>query len=218
MLSTCNSACVDTLSLELTDQCDIYQRSEIPVRLIIAKCNTAFPEGTYTDGVHATAFAALITSLDISATFELTDFQWGDPATTKKAYLSRRTPAKTITTGRQLTAKDFNATDVSSAGAAVPYADRLFYKNVIQDKACKIRGYVTDTGKVYLFLNSLGEFCSYDINYWIGYDTEVDGQNVEFKNYMIDFIGDPLKQITTPYLDIPAAGAEATLGWLYKAN
>lgn len=218
MLSTCNSACVDTLTLELTDQCDIYQRSEIPVRLIIAKCNTAFPEGVYTDSVHATAFAALITSGDISATFELTEFQWGDPATVEKAFLPRRSPTTTITTSRQLTAKDYNATDKSSAGASVPYADRLFYKNVIQDKACKIRGYVTDAGKIYLFLNANGEFTPYSINFWVGFDPEVEGQLIEFKNYMIKFVGDPLSEVTTPYLDIIAAGAESTLGWLYKAN
>jgi hypothetical protein len=203
--------------MELTDQCELYQRSEIPVRLIVAKCNTAFPTGTYTDSVFAASFAALITASEVTATFELSDFQWADPTTTKKNYLSKARPAKTITTGRQLTAKDFNATDYDSAGAASPYQDRLFYKNVIQSKAAKIRGYVTDAGKIYLFLDANGEFMSYDINHWIGFDQDVEGKSVEFKNYMIEFVGDPLRQVTIPYLDIVAAGAQSTLGWLYQA-
>jgi hypothetical protein len=216
MLSTCDSACVNALVLSQQSQCDIGIRSEIPVRLLIANCDTAFPTGTYNDIALATALAALITANSVSATFELAEFQWSDPATTKKSYLSKRTPPKTITTGRTLTAKDYSATDVKSDGSSSPYEDRLFYKNIIQNKACKIRGYITDEGKIYLFLNSKGEFCSYDINYFIGYDHDVEGQSVEFKNYIIDFVGDPLRQITTPYLDIIAAGAQSTLGWLYQ--
>jgi hypothetical protein len=218
MLSTCNSACVGALTLTLTTQCDTYQRSEVPVRLIIATCDTAFPSGTYDDTLHAAAFEALITAGQISATFELTDFNWGDPTTTKKNFLSKARPAKTITVGRQLTAKDYTATDVDAAGAASPYEDRLFYKNVVQNKGAKVRGYVTESGRVYLFLDEKNEFCGYDINFWIGYDQEVEGKSIEFKNYMIEFVGDPLKNITTPYLDIIGAGAQSTLGWLYQAN
>lgn len=216
MLSTCNSTCVGALSLSPTAQCDLYQRSEIPVRLIGATCDTAFPTGDYTDAAHATAFAALITANQVTATFELSDFAWGDPTTTKKSYLPRHYPAKTIITGRTLTAKDYNATDLDNAGAASVYEDRSFYKNVIQNKAFKFRGYVTESGKVYLFLNAAGEFMAYDISYFIGFDAEVEGQMVEYKNYQLDFVGDPLRQITTPYLDIRAAGAESTLGWLYQ--
>lgn len=217
MLSTCNSACVGAFAITKTDQCDVYQRSEVPVRLIIATCDTAFPSGTYTDSLHATAFAALITAGTVSATFELADFQWSDPTTTKKNFLSKARPQKSIVTGRQLTAKDYTATDVDSSGSSVPYQDRIFYKDVVQNKACKVRGYVTESGKIYLFLDSKGEFCSYDINYFIGFDNEVEGKSIEFKNYVIDFVGDPLRQITTPYLDIKAAGAESTLGWLYQS-
>lgn len=216
MLSTCNSACVGALTLTATTQCDVYQRSEIPVRLIGATCDTAFPTGTYTDNAHATAFAALITAAVVTATFELSDFQWSDPTTTSKRYMSLARPAKTITTGRTLTAKDYTATDKDSADATSRYEDRSFYKDIIQNKGFKFRGYVTDSGMVYLFLDSKGEFMSYDVNYFIGYDSDVEGQLVEYKNYVINFTGDPLRQITTPYLDIKAAGAESTLGWLYQ--
>lgn len=216
MLSTCNSVCVNSLVLTSTTQCDIYQRSEIPVRLIAATCDTAFPSGTYTDAAHATAFAALIAAGAVTATFELTDFQWSDPTTTQKRYASIARPTKTIITGRTLTAKDYTATDYDNAGAASAYEDRLFYKNQIQAKGCKFRGYVTDAGRIYLFLDSKGEFMAYDINHWIGFDAEVEGQLVEYKNYQLTFVGDPLRQITTPYLDIKAAGAESTLGWLYQ--
>lgn len=216
MLSTCNSACVDTLTLPLTTQCDISTRTEVPVRLLIATCDTAFPTGDYDDNLHAAAIYALVTAGNISATFELANFEWSDPTTTQKSFLSRVRPSTTITTGRTLTARDYTATDVLADGSATPYQDRLFYKNVIQNKACKVRGYVTDAGKIYLFLDSKGEFMGYDINYWIGFDNEVDGQSIEFKNYQINFIGDPLRQITTPYLDIKLAGAETELGWLYQ--
>jgi hypothetical protein len=218
MLSTCNSVCLGGLTLTQTTQCDLYNRSEIPVRLLIATCDTAFPIGLYTDSAHAAAVAALISAGVVSATFELSDFQWADPQTTKKNFLSKRVPPKTIITGRQLTAKDYNATDKDVNDAASPYEDRLFYKNIIQNKACKVRGYITDNGKIYLFLDSNSEFMGYDISYWIGYDQEVEGKLIEFKNYMIDFVGDPLRQITTPYLDIIAAGAQSSLGWLYQAN
>lgn len=216
MLSTCNSTCVGVFSITKTDQCDIYQRSEVPVRLIIATCDTAFPSGTYTDALHAAAFAALITAGQVGATFELADFQWSDPTTTQKNFLSKSRPQKSIPISRELTAKDYTATDFDDSGAASPYQDRLFYKDVLQNKACKVRGYVTEAGKIYLFLDSKGEFCSYDINHFIGFDGEIDGLSIEYKNLSIRFMGDPLRQITTPYLDIKAAGAEATLGWLYQ--
>lgn len=218
MFSTCNDACVDALVIEQTTQCDTYQRSEVPVRLIIATCNTDFPVGTYDDNAHATAFAALITAQNVSATFELADFKWSDPTSTQKQYRSRRSPATTITTGRTLTAKDYNATDTDPAGAAFPYFDRDFYKNVIQNKAVRIRGYVTESGKVYLFLNKNGEFMTYDVHYFTSWDEDVEGLLVECKNFNINFVGDPMITVVTPYLDIIAAGAQATLGWLYEAN
>lgn len=218
MFSTCNNACVDALTLTETTQCLTYQRSEVPVRLIVATCDTDFPSGNYDDNAHAVAFAALITAGDVTATFELADFAWADPTTTQKQYRPRRSPAASITTGRQLTAKDFNAVDVDNTGAASPYFDRDFYKNVIQNKAVKIRGYVTDAGKIYLFLDQNGNFMSYDVNFFTGWDNDIDGLSVEFKNYIINFVADPMINVTTPYLDIPLAGAQATLGWLYQAN
>lgn len=218
MLSTCNSTCIGAFSITKTDQCNVDQRSEVPVRLIIATCDTAFPSGTYTDSLHATAFAALITSGNIGATFELSDFQWSDPTTTQKNFLSKARPSKSIIISRELTAKDYTTTEVDNTGASSPYQDRLFYKDVLQNKACKVRGYVTEAGKIYLFLDAKGEFCSYDINFFIGFDGEVEGQSIEYKNLSIRFTGDPLRQITTPYLDIKAAGAESTLGWLYQPS
>jgi len=220
MFSTCNSACVDTVTIPLTTQCDTYQRSEVPVRLIVATCDTDFPVGDYDDLVHATAFAALVTSNNISATFELTDFTWADPTTTTKQYKSRRSPASTITTGRQLTAKDYNATDTDATGTAFPYFDRDFYRNVIQNKAVKIRGYVTEQGRIYLFLDQNGQFMSYDVNFFTGWDIEVDGKSVEFKNYVLNFVADPLITIVTPYLDLQLADPtdSLNLAWMYQAN
>jgi hypothetical protein len=216
MLSTCNAACAGALSLTLTTQCDIYQRSEVPIRLIGARCDTAMPVGDYDDTLHATAVASLFDSFLMTATFELAEFAWSDPTTTTKNYFSRKRPARTKTTGRSLTARDFAATDTDAAGTASPYEDRLFYKNIIQNPAFKFRGYVTEQGRIYLFLNEQGEFMDYDINFWTGWDNDVDGQSVEFKNYALNFIGDPLKYATTPYLDIIASGAQSDLGWLYQ--
>jgi hypothetical protein len=217
MLSTCNNACVDTLILPQTTQCATYQRSEVPVKLILALCNVDFPAGQYDDPTLASAVEALFTAGSASATFELADFQWADPTTTTKQYLSRRNPPNMITTGRQMTAKDFNAVDVDPANAAFPYFDRDFYRDVVQNKAVKIRGYVTDSGRIYLFLDKNGNFMAYNVNYFIGWDNEVEGQSVEFKNYIITFVADPLSQIVTPYLDIPLSG-NTNLGWLYQAN
>lgn len=220
MLPTCNSACVDTFTLTTTDQCDIYQRSEIPVRLIVATCNTTFPTGAYDDIALATAFESLVGIGSISATFELADFSWSDPTTTTKQYRSRRSPAKTITTGRTLTARDYTATDVNAAGSATPYQDRLFFVNTLQNAAVKYRGWITADGRIYLFLNSNGEFMSYDVNHWYGQDVEVEGQVVEFKNMNINFTGDPTATMTTPYLDLLEADPTDTLGlaWMYRAN
>lgn len=218
MFSTCNSACVDTQTLTPTSQCKTYQRNEVPVRLLLALCTTNFPTGNYDDNVLATAIETLITNGEISASFELADFVWGEPTTTTKQYRPRRSPNKTIITGRQLTAKDFNATDEDYSGTAFPYFDRDFYKNVVQNKAVKIRGYVTAQGRIYLFLDMNGNFMDYDITWFIGWDNDVENSSIEFKNYNINFAGDPISNITTPYLDIPAANAVSQLGWLYQAN
>lgn len=220
MFSTCSTACVDALTLAATTQCKVYPRSEVPVRLIIATCDTAFPTGTYDDLVLATAFEALISAGKISASFELADFQWGDPTTTTKQYRPRNNPATTITTGRQLTAKDYNATDVDNAGAASAYFDRDFYKNVIQNKAVKIRGLVTESGRIYPFLDKNGNFMSYDQHYFTGWDNDVDGQSVEYKNFVITFAADPFISVVTPYLDLKLADPTDSLGiaWLYQSN
>lgn len=220
MLSTCNDACVDTVIIPLTTQCDTYQRSEVPVRLIIATCDTDFPVGDYDDLVHATAFAALTATNNISATFELADFAWADPTTTTKQYKPRRSPASTITTGRQLTARDYNATDTDPAGAAAPYFDRTFYRTVVQNKAVKVRGFITEQGRIYLFLDQNGQFMSYDVNFFTGWDIEIDGKSVEFKNYVLNFVADPMIGQILPYLDLSLADPTDTLNlaWMYQAQ
>ena len=218
MFATCDANCLGSLTLVAPPICPTYERSEIPVRLLLATCDTDFPGGSYTDSVLGNAFAALVTAGKISATPELAEMVWADPATTKKRYRSHRYPSKSITTGRTLTAKDYNAFDVDHAGTATPYNDRLMYVNDIQNQATKVRGYITDKGNVYLFLNELGEFCAYDINFFTGWDTEVDGTCVEFKNYAIEFVGDPQKTLRTPYLSIPDAGVQSSIGWMYEAS
>lgn len=220
MLSTCNSGCVNTFTLLETSQCDIYQRSEIPVRLLLATCDTAFPSGTYDDLAHATAFQALVVAASVGVTFELADFTWSDPTTTTKAYRSRRSPARTITTGRTLTARDYTAVDKDPDGVTSEFWDRTFYVDTIQNKAVKARGYITDKGKIYLFLNEQNDFMDYDQNFWTGYDTEVEGQTVEYKNFALNFVGDPLKKQKLPYLDLAAADPtdSLSLGWMYKSN
>lgn len=215
MFSTCNSSCVGMITLPSTDICDVYQRSEVPVRLILAKCDFDFPQGQYDSTTLATAFETAIANGDITATPELADLQWADPTSTTKQYKGTCRPPSTINVSRQLTGKDFNAFDVNSTGGAAVYNDRYFFKNIIKNKAVAIRGYVTCDGKVYLFLNSNGTFMQYSAQYFTGYDTEVDGQRVEFKNYSITFMGDPVDW-TLPYLDIVAAGSISSLGWLFQ--
>lgn len=196
------------------DQCNVYQRSEVPVRLIVALCNTDFPTGDYDDSALSDAFKALIAANFIGATPELSDVAWADPTTATKNYRARCRPAKTINVSRQLTGRDFNATDVDSAGDDAPYYDRVFFEDYIKNPAVAIRGYVTCDGKIYLFKNPNGTFASYTAHFFTGSDTEIEGQNVEFKNYVITFNGDPV-QWTTPYLDIVAAGNDPDLQWLF---
>jgi len=215
MFSTCNATCVGMITLPKTDQCEVYQRSEVPVRLLLAKCDFDFPTGAYDADALAIAVAAAITAGDITATPELADLQWADPTSTTKQYKGTCRPPATINVSRQLTGKDFNAFDVDSAGAAAPYEDREFFKNIVKNKAVAIRGYVTCDGKVYLFLNTNGTFMQYSVQFFTGFDTEVDGQRVEFKNYSITFMGDPVDW-TLPYLDIVAANGISTLGWLFQ--
>lgn len=215
MFSTCNSACVGSLTLTKTDQCDVFQRSEVPVRLLIAKCDFNFPEGDYDDNALATLIETAIDDGDISATPELAEMAWADPTTAQKKYKAGCRPPVTKNVSRVLTGKDFNATNVNSAGTAVPYEDRIFWQNIIQNKGTAIRGYVTCDGKIYLFLNKNGTFSKYSVHFFTGFDAEIEGESVEYKNYAITFMGDPVNY-TTPYLDIIASEAEAQLGWLME--
>lgn len=215
MFSTCNTTCVGEVLLTKTDQCAVYQRSEVPVRLLLGLCDFDFPSGEYDSDDLADAITAAITAGQISATPELSDLVWADPTTAQKNYRARCRVADTINVSRQLTGRDFNATDVNSAGTESLYEDRLFFKNLVQNKAVRVRGFVTCDGKIYLFLNSNGTFANYTAHFWTGYDTEIDGTNVEFKQYSITFNGDPVNW-TLPYLDIIAAGAQTDLGWLFE--
>lgn len=214
MFSTCSSSCVGAVVLTNTDQCNVYQRSEVPVRLILALCNVDFPSGAYDDSDLSDAFATLVGAGQISATPELSEVAWADPTTATKNYRARCRASKTINVSRQLTGRDFNATDVDTAGAASPYEDRLFFENLVKNPAVSIRGYVTCDGKIYLFKNPNGTFASYSAHFFTGFDTEIEGKNVEFKNYVITFNGDPV-QYTTPYLDIVASGNDPLLSWLF---
>lgn len=216
MFSTCSTACVGAVTLTKTDQCNVYQRSEVPVRFLLALCNFDFPTGNYDDSVLSDAVALAITNGNISATPELADVAWADPNTATKNYRARCRAPKTINVSRQLTGKDFNATDVDTTGAASPYEDRLFFENLVKNPAIAIRGYVTCDGKIYLFKNPNGTFMSYSAHFFTGQDTEIEGQNVEFKNYNITFYGDPVTY-TTPYLDIVAAGNDPNLAWLFQS-
>lgn len=217
MLSTCNTACVGSAKLSKTDMCATYQRSEVPVRFLTANCDFDLPEGDYDSSALADAIVDAIADGKIGATPELANVEWADPTTTKKQFRSRCRPAKTINTGRTITARDYNAFDVVSAGTAMPYNDRIIYLDEIQAKSTRIIGYVTCDGKIYLFLNEQGGFMSYSAHFFTGFDNEVDGSTFEFKNYMIEFVGDPLKSLRTPYLDIVLAGAVDDLGWLYNS-
>lgn len=214
MFATCNSNCVGAVTITKTDQCGPYQRSEVPVRLILGLCDFDFPQGAYDDAALATAFAAAITAGNIGATPELAELQWADPTTTTKKFGAPCRPASTLNVSRALTGKDFNAFDVNSAGTATPYEDRLFFENLVKNKAVAIRGYVTCDGKVYLFVNKNGTFMRYTAQFWTGYDTDVEGKAIEVKNYNLLFMGDPV-QWTTPYLDIVEAGGMANLSWLF---
>ena len=214
MFSTCSSACAGSVTLTKTDQCNVYQRNEVPVRLILGLCDFDFPTGAYDDTNLSSAIVTAIGAGNISATPELADVAWADPTTATFNYRARCRASKTINVSRQLTGRDFNATDVNSAGTATPYADRLFFKNLVKNPAVAIRGYVTCDGKIYLFLNPNGTFASYSAHFFTGYSTDIEGQNIEFKNYVITFNGDPV-DYTTPYLDIVASGNDPDLAWLY---
>lgn len=215
MFSTCSTACVGTLTLTKTDQCDVYQRSEVPVRLLLAKCDFDFPVGDYDDAALGTLIASAINDGNMSATPELADVAWQDPTTTTKQFKSRYRPMATIEVSRILTGKDYTATDVNSAGTASVYQDRIFYQDIVQNKGTAVRGFVTCDGKIYLFLNKNGTFAQYTASFWTGYDTEVDGKNIEYKNYALTFMGDPVN-FRLPYFDIVAAGSIDHLGWLFQ--
>ena len=61
---------------------------------------------------------------------------------------------------------------------------------------------------------------SYDVHFFTGWDIEVDGKSVEFKNYVLNFVADPLITIVTPYLDLQLADPtdSLNLAWMYQAN
>lgn len=217
MYPSCNTACVNSTTLTKLDICPSEQRSEVVVRYLTAKCDFTFPTGLYTANALATALVAAITNGEVSATPELSNVEWSDPTTATKLIGNRTRPAKNYITGRTLTARDYNAFDVDGTGASVPYNDRIIYLDEIQAPSTRIVGYVTADGKIYLFLDAKGAFLPYSANFFTGFDNEIDGQTIEYKNYVLNFVGDPLARLRTPYLDIIQAGGVAQLGWLYQS-
>lgn len=218
MLSTCNSNCVTGITLPKTDQCAVYERDECPVRLIYAKCDFDFPTGAYDDNTFGLAVSAAFTSGDLGASFELSEAAFSDPTTATKKYRAKCKPASTIITGRELTARSYVATDVDPAGADAPYWDLDFYQNYEKNIAVAVRGHVTCSGKMYLYLDENGQFLPYTAYTFLGEDDEVDGTCVEYKNYVITFTKDPKGAKKLPYLDIVAAGVQTELAWLYQGN
>lgn len=218
MFGTCNTACVGAVTITNTDQCDVYERSECGIRLLYAKCDFDFPTGAYQDDTLALAVETAITNGDIGASFELAQFEWGEPTRVEKKYRAKCKRGKSITTGRDLNARSYVATDVDSAGAAAPFWDRTYFNSVENNQAVEVRGFVTCNGLIYLFLDADGSFISNVMDTYVGYDDEVEGRCDEFKSYTVKFSKDPLQSRTLPYLDIPATASLPNLSWLFEGN
>lgn len=218
MFGTCKTACVSAVTITNTDQCNVYERSECGIRLLYAKCDFDFPTGVYTDNALAVAIEDAITAGDIGASFELANFEWTEPTRVDKKYRAKCKRPKSITTGRDLSARSYVATDEDSAAVSSPFWDREYFVNVENNPGVAVRGFVTCSGLIYLFLNEDGEFMDNVLDTFVGYDDEVEGQCVEYKQYTVKFSGDPLSSRILPYLSIPLSGAQATLGWLSEGN
>lgn len=217
MLSTCKTGCNPAVTLTKTDHCKVYERSENPVRLLYAKCDFDFPTGTYDDAALATAIEAAITAGDIGASFELSEFEWGDATRSEKKFRSKKKRAVSVITGRDLTARSYVATDFDSAGAAAAFWDRTFYTTIENNIAVEVRGYVTYEGLIYLFTNEAGEFIPNVYTTEIKFDAELETDTIEYKQYTVSLSDDPLQYRVTPYCDIKAAGV-AGLDWLFEGN
>lgn len=218
MIKTCKTGCNPAVTIEKTDHCKVFERSENMVRLLYRKCDFNFPTGVYTDNALAVAFEAGITSGDIGASFEIANSTWADPTFVEKKYRSKKKRAKSTVVGRDLTVQTYVATDVDPAGTASPYWDREFYVNVENNAAVEVCGWVTHEGNVELALDDQGQFMDNVVESFVGQDQELDTDTIEVKNFKVKFSGDPLQRRILPYLDINAANAAATLGWLSEGN
>lgn len=214
MFSTCLNQCGSVINAPSGVICESEQRSEVPVRFIYAKCDFTFPAGVFDTPVLASAFLSAIGALNVGVTPMLADVKWEDPVTQTQRYNPICFPPSTIVTQRVLTAKDYNTFNVDSMGSSAPFHDRELYK-LFQNKALALRGYITCDGKIYLFLNKNGTFCRYTAHYFTGYDANIDGKLIEYKNYQITFDSDPVIW-DTPYLDIVASNSMSTLGYLFQ--
>ena len=218
MLSTCKTGCNPAVTITKTDHCKVYERSENGVRLLYAKCDFDFPSGAYDDNTLAVAIATAITNGDIGASFELSEFEWGDATRTEKKFRNKKKRSKSVITGRDLTARTYVATDFDEAGTADAFWDRKFYKGVENNIATEVRGYVTAEGEINLFLNEEGEFIDAVLETEVKFDGDLDTDTIEYKEYRVKLSDDPLQYRVLPYLDIKAASAVATLGWLFEGN
>lgn len=213
MFNTCDSACQTGPILTKLALCEQTERSKCPAKLLLADCSFSFPTGT--PAAIATALDAAVTAGLLTATPLLGQVAWGEPTTTTKKTIDCK-PAKVITTGRELTARDYAAINVNpTTQASQPYFDYDFYKNQVSNGKIAVRGYTTCDGEIRLFLDENGNFMSNTLNVYLADDTDVENQCIEYKNISLTFVGDPRK-FNAPYLDIQGAGANATLGWLYK--
>lgn len=210
-MSLCNDNCADyTLTPILSASCEINERKRWLKRLGFYKCNLTIPSTFDCAALEALMAPEAPGTPGLVFTNELQDAIFAEPTKVTREVTDSR-PEYEIIASRDLDFKDRIAVDFDAAGAASPYYDYTWWKNIsnLRNRLNILFLWNDNTITVPRVTGGLAGLPNvFDI--YLNYEKVQNGFIVEFKQGKAKFLGDPLN-FNMPGIDLSTCPSLAGL-------
>lgn len=192
-MSLCNSDCADfTLTPILSAACKIVERKRALKRIGFYKCDVTIPSEVDCDAIVALMKPTAPATPALVFSNELQDVAFADPTTVSREISDTR-PEYIEIVSRALTAKDRIALDFDAAGAAAPFYDWSWWKNINNLSTMLNILFLFDDGTMEIPRQPGSLFgLPQTLQVWRGQEKVQNGYIAELKSISINFLGDPL--------------------------
>lgn len=197
-MSLCPSDCTDfTLTTITQGDCKKQERKKALKRLGFYKCDVTIPDNYTCANLLALMKPTSPATPALVFSNLLQDVQFAEPTMVTRE-VADSLPEYEIVASRDLTFKDRIAVDIDAAGAASPYADYSWWKNITDYAGSLNVLFLWDDNTITVPRSNDGlTGLPSTINSFLNFEKVQNGFIVEFKQGKVKFLGDPL-QFTKP--------------------